>query len=108
MVNICISIHWLRLISAGGLLILSATGIAADGSEDLARQYIAIQERHSDILAIPGVVGSGVARSKEDPTKLVIRVYVKRGIGDERKRSLPTELEGAPVEVIEEDEFAPQ
>jgi hypothetical protein len=103
MASISANRMWMSLLGAGALLILPFIAMAGDSTEELVNRYIEIQGRHPDILKGPGVTGMGVGRSETDPTKIVIRVYVQRGASEQRKRSLPTDLEGAPVEVIERD-----
>jgi len=62
-----------------------------------------VKKRHDDrLMAIPGVVGTGIAQdAKGQP---IIEVYVER-LTKELSRKVPEELEGVRVRIVETGEF---
>jgi hypothetical protein len=62
-----------------------------------------LQAHTSSLMAIPGVVGTGVGELKGKPC---ILVFVRK-LDATLKRELPKELEGHPVEIEEVGEVRP-
>ena len=62
-----------------------------------------VKRRHDDVLmAIPGVVGTGV--SKGPTEEFVIEVYVDR-LTDELSKTVPKQLENVTVRIVETGPF---
>jgi hypothetical protein len=86
----------------GLAVILAAAAISSDATADDI-PCMAINDRHfAELRRIPEVTGSSVGYSTDDPSRLVIKVHVRPGASDAVKRGLPTQLDGAPVEVSEQ------
>lgn len=63
-----------------------------------------VQARHQEaLMAVPGVVGVAVGLSR-DGRSTAIHIYVA-SLSPEVRESLPTELDGVPVEIVETGEF---
>jgi hypothetical protein len=91
------------LLTVAGMLALSRGAPVAMDRGDEAR-YSDIQRRHqAEILKMPGVIGAGVGLSQTAPDRPVIRLFVRPGTSQAVKDGLPKEIEGAPVEVIEQE-----
>ena len=93
-----------RALLAGCLLVaLGGPTMAAPPKDPRLAEYMAINDRHfAELRRTPEVTGSSVGYSTDDPSRLVIKVHVRPGTSDAVKRGLPTQLEGAPVEVSEQ------
>ncbi len=64
-----------------------------------------VKERHEGrLLGVPGVVGVGVGLSDRIGGQPVIEIYVKQAT-DSLRQSLPSSLEGVPVNIVETGEF---
>jgi hypothetical protein len=91
-------------------LLLTAGGAVAQTSEAEARlradfqQLSVARKQHRDaLLQMPGVVGVGTEVSRDDPTKIVISVYVRQST-PELRAQIESELSGLPVEIVEAPE----
>lgn len=63
-----------------------------------------VKGRHEQtIMNIPGVVGMGVGLSQSVPNRVVIQVFVEHAT-EALTKTLPTQLEGVAVEIIESGE----
>lgn len=100
----------MALLAAATAVLSLGSGVRADASADaLLAGYLRTQERHlTELLRLPGVTGTGVGMSEREPGRLVIRLYVDPGTSEHAKHRLPTEIDGAPVEVIENPPVTPQ
>ena len=80
-----------------GRLVMAQDEVAA-----VLQHYRDIQRQHQDdLLAVPGVTGTGVGMSEKTRGVPVIRVYADPGNGTSVSGQVPSNLDGAPVEVVE-------
>ncbi len=69
---------------------------------DLSHAREVKKEHDSQLMAIPGVVGTGISRdAKGQP---VIEVYVER-LNESLRQKVPKELDGVSVRIVETGEF---
>jgi hypothetical protein len=62
-------------------------------------QVIEVQERYNDdLLSVPGVVGTGIGRSKKTG-QVVIEVYIEKQ-DPKLKQLLPDVIDGIPIKVV--------
>jgi hypothetical protein len=86
---------------AAWITVSGAEPLVAQVTPELTRARDVSRRRVPGLLGRPGVMGGGVGLSKADGTTPVIRVYVHKDTPPQDKASLPTDLEGVPVELVE-------
>ena len=102
MANTLVSRSMLAALALGIILLLSSSLMAQSKADDDAARYLEIRNAHqAALLKLPGVEGVGVGLAQDDPTRAVIRVYVRPGTSSQARQALPRVLDGAPVEVVE-------
>ncbi|HUJ08741.1 MAG TPA: hypothetical protein VL171_01825 [Verrucomicrobiae bacterium] len=88
------------------LVAAESSGAAAFGLEISSLNAAeAAKSRHErQLLDVPGVVGIGVGRQKDDPTQATVEILVEKDSTGLRS-SLPTSIDGVPCHVIETGSF---
>jgi len=75
-------------------------------SAEVVASAKAVRDRHeSELMSIPGAVGSAIGAS-DQPGQPEIVVYVKK-MTPEVKAAAPKDAEGTPVRIIETGEIVP-
>ncbi len=98
-------------IAMSCVMLLSGPLVAMAGSprdERLAHCRAVLDRHRSELSSVPGFTGTAVGYSTKGRGGLVILVYVRPGTPESVKGSIPTQLDGEPVEVVERQPSVPQ